>query len=74
MGFRILLSLAAAIAYEWIAGPEVHSLMELGSAAIRTACATMLALVVAETVHALFRAVMTLDDRPFASRQNTTQR
>ncbi len=74
MGFRILLSLAAAIAYEWIAGPEVHSMMALGSAAIRTACATMLALVVAETAHALFRAVMTLDDRPFGSRQNTPQR
>ncbi len=74
MGFRILLSLAAAITYEWVAGPETHSMMELGSAVIRVTCGTMLALVIAETAHALFRAVMTLDDRPFGSRQNTPQR
>ncbi len=74
MGFRILISLAAAITYEWIAGPEVGSVTELGSVAIRTVCAAMLALVVAEATHTLFRAVMTLDDRPFGRRQNTPQR
>lgn len=74
MGFRILISLAAAIAYEWIAGPEVHSWVGLAVAAIRTACAAMLALMIAETGNAVLHAAMTLDDRPFGNRPNPPQR
>ena len=57
-------ALALGIAYEWIAGPAVGSLPSLEMAALRTLCATMLAWIVLETLHALYRVAMSLDPRP----------
>ncbi len=56
--------ICAGICLEWVCGPSVNSLHSLGSASVRALMAALLAWVALEAAQALWRAVMSLDDRP----------
>jgi hypothetical protein len=57
-------AICAGISFEWLNGQPVLSLQSLGSASIRALMAAMLAWIALEAAHAVWRTVMTLDDRP----------
>jgi len=56
--------ICGGIAFEWLHGPAVNSLHGFGSASIRAAMGALLAWIALEIVHAVWRTVMLLDDRP----------
>jgi len=56
--------ICAGICFEWVYGPPVNSLHSLGSASIRALMAALLAWMALEAAQAVWRTVMTLDDRP----------
>ena len=56
--------ICAGICFEWVFGPAVNSLHALGSASIRALMGSLLAWIVLESLQALWRAVMLLDDQP----------
>jgi len=58
------IALAAGIVYEWVFGATVSNIQSLEFAAIRTLCATALGWMVLESVRTLYRAAMSLDNRP----------
>jgi hypothetical protein len=57
-------AICAGICFEWVYGPPVDSLRSLGSASIRCLMAALLAWMALEALQAVWRTVMTLDDRP----------
>ena len=57
-------AIAAGICFEWVRGPALNSLQLLGSASIRAMIAALLAWMVLETLQAVWRTVMLLDNRP----------
>jgi hypothetical protein len=56
--------ICTGICYEWVYGPAVSSLPSLGSAAVRALLVSLLAWMALETLQAIWRAVMMLDNRP----------
>jgi hypothetical protein len=56
--------ICAGISFEWAYGPTVNSLLSFGSASIRALLAALLAWMVLEALHTVWRSVMTLDSRP----------
>jgi len=56
--------ICAGISFEWVYGPTVNSLHSLGSASIRALLASLLAWMALETLRAVWRTVMSLDNRP----------
>jgi len=56
--------ICVGICFEWIYGPPVNSLHSLASASVRASMAAMLAWIALETLQAVWRAVMMLDDQP----------
>jgi hypothetical protein len=56
--------ICAGISFEWVYGPPVNSLHSLGTACLRALMAALLAWIALEAVQAIWRVVMTLDDRP----------
>jgi len=62
-------ALALGIAYEWLFGATVFALPSLETAVIHAVCATLLAWMVLETFYVLYRAAMSLDDRPPGQRR-----
>jgi hypothetical protein len=61
MGGMFKFAIAAGIAFEWVFGASVLSLRGLEVSALRTLCATLLAWMILEAIHVLFRAAMSLD-------------
>jgi hypothetical protein len=57
-------AICAGISFEWACGPTVNSLHSFGSTSIRALLAALLAWMVLEALHAVWRSVMTLDSRP----------
>jgi hypothetical protein len=57
-------ALAAGIVAEWVLGPSVDSALGLGHAALRAFIATVLAWMVLEALRAVYRTVMSYDDKP----------
>ncbi len=66
MGGMFKFAIAAGIAFEWLFGASVLSLRSLETSALRTLCATLLAWMILEVIHVLFRAAMSLDGGPDA--------
>jgi hypothetical protein len=65
MGLSMLkFGICAGICFEWAYGPAVNSLRSLESASLRAMIAALLAWMVLEALQAVWRTVMTLDDRP----------
>jgi len=56
--------MCAGVSFEWVFGPTVNSLASLGSASIRALLASLLAWMALEALQAVWRTVMTLDNRP----------
>jgi hypothetical protein len=56
--------MCAGVSFEWVHGPTVNSLASLGSASIRALLAALLAWMALEALQAVWRTVMTLDNRP----------
>jgi len=56
--------ICAGISFEWVYGPAVNTLHSLGSASIRALLAGLLAWMALEALQAVWRSVMTLDNRP----------
>ncbi len=56
--------ICAGICYEWVYGPVVNSLQSLGSASVRALLGGLLAWMVLEALQAVWRYVMSLDNRP----------
>jgi hypothetical protein len=57
-------AIAAGITYEWVEGAAVTALPALGVACLHAVCAIMLAWIVLEAGHTLYRAAMSLESRP----------
>ena len=57
-------AICAGISYEWVYGPQAHSLQSLGSASIRALLVALLAWMGLEALRAVWKSIMTLDDRP----------
>ena len=57
-------AICAGICYEWVYGPAVSSLQSVGSASIRALLGALLAWIVLETLQAVWKSIMTLDNRP----------
>ncbi len=57
-------AIGAGICFEWVHGPALNSLQSLGSASIRAVIAALLSWMVLETLQAVWRTVMLLDNRP----------
>jgi hypothetical protein len=57
-------AICAGTCFEWVFGPAVNSPHALGSASVRALMASLLAWIVLESLQALWRAVMMLDDQP----------
>jgi hypothetical protein len=70
----IKFALAAGITYEWLFGAGVFTAQSLGYAALRALCATLLAWMALEGVQVLYRAAMSLDDRPGPARRDGAAR
>ena len=65
IGIQMLkFGICAGICFEWVYGPPVNSLHSLGSASVRALMAALLAWVALESLQAVWRAVMMLDDQP----------
>jgi len=57
-------AICIGICYEWLYGPQIHTLQSVGSASVRALLTALLAWMALEALQAVWKAIMTLDNRP----------